>query len=99
MNELVGLVENVCAEVGQAVELWPAVGQVLEEDPDIVILVLARVAACSRAEQHHALEPRAVHLIESSAEASEDGIVGWSHFSIEFGRDRAGSRAASPILA
>ena len=36
---------------------------------------LARIAARPRAEQHHALDPLAVHLIECHAKAFEDRII------------------------
>src|SRR5216683_8201544 len=78
MNDRAGVIENVRAEVGQEVQLTPAVGQVFEKDRHVVIGILARVAARTRAEQHNTLEPVAIERVEGGAEADQHGIVGRS---------------------
>ena len=75
VDELTCLFENVRTEVGQPIHFRPAVGQVVEEDRDVVIRTLSRITARTGPKQHHALDPVAVHLVESGAEALENRII------------------------
>jgi len=54
------------------VKLVPAVGKVFQENRDIVVGVLSRVAASAGAEQYDALDPVTVERVHGSAE-------GWDH--------------------
>jgi transposase len=67
-----GIGENFGSEVGQAVELAPAIGQTFEEYRDIVIGRLVRIAARTGAEQHDAFDPIAVKFIQRNAKAPQD---------------------------
>ena len=69
MDEFAGLVENVCAEIGQPVQLGRAIGRIAQEHRYVVVRICARITARSRAEQHHTLEPLTVDLVERGAEA------------------------------
>jgi hypothetical protein len=57
-------------------KLAPAIGQIFEEYRDIVIRPLVRIAARTGPEQHDAFDPIAVELIEGSAKAPQDLIIG-----------------------
>lgn len=57
-------------------KLAPPIAQIFQEYRDIVIRRLMRIAACAGAEQHDALDPIAVELIEGSAEAPQDVLIG-----------------------
>ena len=70
-----GIGENLGSEVSEPMKLAPAIGQIFEEYRDIVIRRLVRIAARTGAEQHDAIDPIAVELIEGGAEAPQDLIV------------------------
>jgi hypothetical protein len=41
----------------------------------VEIRILVRIAACSCAVQHHAIEPLALHIIQRGAAAFEDRVI------------------------
>ena len=65
MDKLTLFVEDIGDERHDAVDLLPAVGKTFQKHNHVVVGVLARLAARSRAEQHHPLD--AVAIQSSSA--------------------------------
>ena len=75
MNKCLVLVEDVGHDRDDAPDFLPAVGHIAQEYRDIVVRIGASIAARPRAEQHDALDPVAVDLIERRAKAFEDRII------------------------
>src|SRR3954453_3978220 len=75
INDFAGVEQDVGPDVGDPIGLAPVIGQVVQEHRDVVVRILAGVAASARAEQHDALDAVAVKRVERGAEALQDRII------------------------
>jgi len=94
VDDLARFIDNVRAELGQAVQLAPAVGQVFEKHCHVVIRIRARIAARSRAEQYDALDALSVERVKRGTKADQHRIVGRCD-----GHDAFSIRDAQPTTA
>jgi hypothetical protein len=68
--------KDVGSEISQPMKLAPAIGQILQEYRNVVVRPVVRIAASAGAEQHDALDPIAIELIEGGANAPQDVAIG-----------------------
>jgi hypothetical protein len=69
MNERTLVIEDVCYDGDQAIDLGPSIVEIFEEHGYVVIGVRVGVAASAGAEQDHALGAIAVKRIQSRSKA------------------------------
>ena len=75
MNGIAGLGENLKLYVGERIEFLPSGRQLCQENGDIVVAVLAGLAAGTRAIEHNAIEPTAIGGAQRSFDLYEDRII------------------------